>query len=68
MHILQPKRVKLKPNEVQDLLKKHNISLSQLPKVKMGDPYLPEECKQGDVIRIERKEGEAVRIYYRVVA
>lgn len=68
MHILQPKHVKLKPNEVQDLLKKHNISLAQLPKIKNDDPALPESCKQGDIIRIERKEEEATRFYYRVVA
>ncbi len=67
MHILQPKHIKLKPNEVQELLKKHNISLSQLPKIKNDDPVLPEGCKQGDVIKIERKD-EDTRIYYRVVA
>ncbi len=68
MHILQPKRIKLKNNEIQELLKKHNVSLSQLPKIKLDDPFLPEECKQGDVIKIERKDDENIRVYYRVVA
>lgn len=69
MHILQPKHSKLKPNEVQDLLKKHNISLAQLPKIKIDDPALPQGCNQGDVIKIERKEEDgAVRLYFRVVA
>ncbi len=67
MHILQPKHTKLKPNEVQELLKKHNISLSQLPKIKIDDPALPEGCKQGDVIKIERRDEEACVLYYRVV-
>ena len=68
MHILQPKLTKLKMNEVQELLKKHNISLSQLPKIKADDPSLPEGSKQGEVIKIERKEEEGVKLYYRVVA
>lgn len=68
MHILQPKSTKLKSNEVQELLKKHNVSLSQLPKIKIDDPSLPEDCKQGEVIKIERKDEEGVRFYYRVVA
>ncbi len=67
MHILQPKHVKLKPSEVQDLLKKYNISLSQLPKIKNDDPALPKECKQGDIIKIERKSEDGTHIYYRVV-
>ena len=68
MHILQPKHVKLKPNEAQELLKKHNISLSQLPKIKSTDPALPENCNQGDIIKIERKEEDSARQYFRVVA
>jgi len=67
MHILQPKHSKLKPDEVEKLLSKLNISLSQLPKIKIEDPALPENCNIGDVIKIERKEGEKVFIYYRVV-
>ena len=68
MHILQPKHIKLKPNEVSALLKKYNISLAQLPRIKSDDPALPEGCKQGDVIRIERKEEENSFTYYRAVA
>ena len=68
MHILQPKHAKLKPTEVDDLLKKFNISISQLPKIKSTDPCVPEGCKQGDILRIERKEEGDVNLYYRVVA
>ena len=67
MHILQPKHIKLKLEEVKKLLEKYNISLSQLPKIKIEDPGLPEGCTVGDVIKIERKEEEKNHIYYRVV-
>ena len=68
MHILQPKHVKMKPNEVKALFDKYNISLSQLPKIKHTDPALPEGCNIGEVIKIERKEEDKVYVYYRVVA
>ncbi|MCX5704429.1 MAG: DNA-directed RNA polymerase subunit H [Candidatus Omnitrophica bacterium] len=68
MHILQPKHIRLKPGEVQELLKKYNISIPQLPKIRAIDPALPEGCKPGDIIKIERKEEDGVRTYYRVVA
>jgi len=67
MHILQPKHSKLKPDEIQELLNKYNISLSQLPKIKIDDAGLPEDCNVGDVIKIERKEEDGVKVYYRVV-
>ncbi|MEM4181995.1 MAG: DNA-directed RNA polymerase subunit RpoH/Rpb5 C-terminal domain-containing protein [Candidatus Pacearchaeota archaeon] len=69
MHALQSKHIKLKKEEVEDLLKKYNISLSQLPKILEDDPALPENSKIGDVIKIERKTPEGnVDIYYRVVS
>ncbi len=67
MHILHAKHIKLKEKEVQDLLKKFNISESQLPKILSGDPVLPEEYETGDIIKIERKEGDKINTYYRVV-
>ncbi|MCU0642630.1 MAG: DNA-directed RNA polymerase subunit H [archaeon] len=67
MHILQPKHSKLKPKEAQELLKKYNISLSQLPKIKANDPALPQGCVPGEVIKIERKDGDNVNLYFRVV-
>ena len=67
MHILQPKHTKLKPEEVEKLLKDLNISLAQLPKIKITDTGLPEGCEKGDVIKIERKEEDKTHIYYRVV-
>ena len=66
MHTLQPKHTKVKPEEVEKLLKKFNIALSQLPKISKKDSALPENSETGDVIKIERK-GETEEIYYRVV-
>ncbi len=68
MHILQPKHSKLNQKEVEQLLNQYNISVSQLPKIKKEDPCLPENCEEGDVIKIERKEEEEEIItYHRVV-
>lgn len=67
MHILQPKHAKLKPEEVKELCKKYNISVSQLPKIKVTDVNSPEGCERGDVLRIERKSQDKVREYFRVV-
>ncbi len=67
MHILQPKHSKLSEEEAKKVLNKYNVSLSQLPKIKKEDEGLPEGCKVGDVIKIEREEKEKKVKYYRVV-
>ena len=68
MHILQPKQTKLSEKDTEELLEKVNISKTQLPKILSNDPSLPDDCKIGDIIKIERKEeDESVVIYYRVV-
>ena len=67
MHVLQPKHTKLKPEEVEKLLGKYGISLNQLPKIKSIDPIVPEGVVSGDVLKIERKEGDKINLYYRVV-
>jgi DNA-directed RNA polymerase subunit H (RpoH/RPB5) len=63
MHTLQPKQKKLKSSEVEKLLGEYNIVLAQLPKMSANDPALTEECKTGDVVKIEREE----EVYYRVI-
>ncbi|PIN89271.1 DNA-directed RNA polymerase subunit H [Candidatus Pacearchaeota archaeon CG10_big_fil_rev_8_21_14_0_10_34_76] len=68
MHSLQPKHSKLKPEEVEELIKELNISVGQLPKIKTTDSCLPEKCARGDVVKIERKFDEKTRFYYRVVS
>ena len=67
MHVLQPKHIKLKPEEVKALSEKYNINISQLPKIRVTDPIAPKSCVRGDVLKIERIVGDKVRLYYRVV-
>jgi DNA-directed RNA polymerase subunit H len=67
MHTLQPKHKKLNEKEVEELLKKLNVSKAQLPKILSTDPALPEGCNVGDVIQIERKDEDRTEMYYRVV-
>lgn len=67
MHILQPKHSKLNEKESELLLTKLNLSRSQLPKILSTDPALPENCKAGDIIKIERKDEDNVFVYYRVI-
>ncbi len=68
MHVLQPKHTKLKPEEVEKLLSELNISLAQLPKIKISDPALPENCEISDVIKIERISDSQKPVYYRTVS
>jgi len=67
MHTLQPKHSKLNEKEIEELLEDLNISKAQIPKVLSTDPGLPEGCVIGDLIKIERKEGDKVNIYFRAV-
>lgn len=67
MHILQPKHTKLPEQEATELLNKLNVSKAQLPKILISDPALPKDCLVGDIIKIERKEGDEINIYFRVV-
>ena len=67
MHVVQPKHSKLKPEEVAQLLEKYNISLSQLPKIKIGDAAWPPGCNVGDVVKIERRLKGKIMEYFRVI-
>lgn len=68
-HILVPKHIKLSDKEKEEVLKKYNIKVGDLPKIFLSDPALADlDVKEGDVIKIIRKSptsGEAV--YYRGV-
>ena len=68
MHILQPKHIKLKKEEAEKLLTSLNISLIQLPKIRITDPALPEGCEIGELIKIERIVDDDKQEYFRVVA
>ena len=67
MHILQPKHSKLNEKESEELLSNLNISKTQLPKILSNDPGLPEGCQAGDIIKIERGQGDYTETYFRVV-
>ena len=68
MHILQPKHTKLNEKDSQELLKKYNISKSQLPKILQTDAALVNmNCAIGDIIKIERAEGDKINLYFRIV-
>ncbi len=66
---LVPKHEIMTEEEKQQLLKKFNISLKQLPRIKERDPAVKAiGAKKGDIIKIERKSQTAgVAYYYRVV-
>jgi DNA-directed RNA polymerase subunit H (RpoH/RPB5) len=68
MHILQPKHTKLSISEIDKLINELNISLAQLPKIKITDTALPEKSEIGDVIKIERTIDNKKTAFYRVVA
>lgn len=67
MHVLQPKHEKLSGKKAQETLEKFNISRTQLPKISVKDPALPEGSEEGDIIKIERKKDNSTQEYYRVV-
>jgi DNA-directed RNA polymerase subunit H len=66
-HILQPKHTIIKNEEAEKILESYNVSLAQLPKIKITDAALPEGANVGDVIKIERKDEEGTSVYFRVV-
>lgn len=68
MHILQPKHTKLSHAEVDKLTSELNISLAQLPKIKITDIALPEGSEISDIIKIERITDDKKTVYYRVVS
>jgi DNA-directed RNA polymerase subunit H (RpoH/RPB5) len=68
MHNLQAKHIKLKKEEVEILLKEFNMSVVQLPKISKDDVSVSQDCDIGDVLLIERKIGDTIENYYRVVS
>jgi len=67
-HFLSLKYSILSENEKEELLKKYNVKLSQLPKIFIDDPVVKAlGAKIGDIIKIERNILGIKSIYYRVV-
>ena len=69
-HVLVPKHAKLSEKEKEELFKKYNISLKEIPKILKSDPAIATlDVKIGEVIKIIRKSqtaGESV--FYRGVS
>jgi DNA-directed RNA polymerase subunit H (RpoH/RPB5) len=68
-HILVPKHILMKDEEVQELLTRYNISLQQMPSISLKDPALGGlEVKSGQVIKIIRSSPtQGKSEYYRRV-
>jgi DNA-directed RNA polymerase subunit H len=68
-HVLVPKHTKLNKKESEDILKKFNVALIQLPKIMITDPAIASlKPSAGDIIKIERESAtRGTAVYYRVV-
>jgi len=68
-HILVPEHILMTKEEVDELLKKYNVTLNQLPKISVKDPAAKLlDAKTGNVIKIIRKSETAGKSnYYRLV-
>tara|TARA_Y100000310_G_C20287135_1_gene625415 strand:- start:380 stop:622 length:243 start_codon:yes stop_codon:yes gene_type:complete len=68
-HVLIPGQKKLNDKEKANLLEEYNISLTNLPRILIGDKAISNlKPKEGDVIKIIRKSLTAgVTTFYRVV-
>lgn len=68
-HVFVPKHNILNDAEKDELLKKYNVTLNQLPRIVLSDPMVVKlEAKVGDVIKIVRdSQTSGKTTYYRVV-
>lgn len=68
-HILVPKHEKISEKQKQDLLREHNCSENELPKIKLNDQAISDSSpKPGDVYRITRNSNTEKSVtFYRVV-
>jgi DNA-directed RNA polymerase subunit H (RpoH/RPB5) len=69
-HELVPKHVIMSKEDVDELLKKYQIKLVQLPRISVDDPVINMlGAKLNDVIKIERHSETSVEksYYYRFV-
>ena len=55
-------------DEIEEFLEEYDIDRTDLPKIKAGDPAMPEEGSVGDVIEIKRDSRTTTIAYvYRLV-
>ena len=68
-HMLVPEHVVLSDKEKEELLKKYNITIKELPKFLVDDAGLAGlKTKVGDVIRITRNSPSGETFFYRRVS
>jgi len=53
-HELVPDHSVLEDAEIDSVLEEYGLSRTDLPKIKLNDPALPDEATPGDVIEIVR--------------
>ena len=68
-HVLVPKHELLSSEDANKVLEEYNITVTELPKIKISDPAIKDKnAKVGDIIKITRdsmSSGESV--FYRTV-
>ena len=68
-HVLIPKHTKISDKEKEEIFKKYNITIRELPKMFKTDPAIAHlNVKENDVVKIERSSPTAGEsIFYRGV-
>ena len=67
-HELVPDHTVLEDAEIDSVLEEYGLSRTDLPKIKLNDPALPDEATPGDVIEIVRDSRTTdTAISYRLV-
>ena len=68
-HFLVPKHALLSKEQAAELLKKYNLTLDQLPKIKSNDPAIADfKPEKNDIVKIIRTSPTAGKsIYFRRV-
>ncbi|MEM3126688.1 MAG: DNA-directed RNA polymerase subunit H [Candidatus Woesearchaeota archaeon] len=68
-HVLVPKLVKLSESQKEEILKKYNVTIKELPKISINDPSIQDlNVKPGDIVKIERDSPTAGKaLYFRAV-
>lgn len=69
VHFLVPVHIKLSQKEKDELLKKYNVTLKELPKIFINDPAIRHlDIKDNDIIKIKRASPTAgTTVFYRGV-
>ncbi|WP_336035196.1 DNA-directed RNA polymerase subunit H [Halobacterium yunchengense] len=67
-HELVPEHTVLDDEDVEDVLADYDIEVTDLPKIKLKDPALPDDAETGDVVKIVRDSRTTDKaIVYRLV-